>query len=130
MPIANWTGRLSVGVENLDADHRHLIGVMNDVYDAMMLGSDPSAARKGLHALSAYVVEHFRREEEWMAEQRFADLARHQQEHEQFRGEIAKLLKLAEQGVDEVALELLIVLRDWLVRHIGASDQKASLGRP
>lgn len=124
MPIASWIPDLSVGVDSLDADHRHLIDVMNDVFDSMMAGGDSSAARKGLHVLGIYVVDHFGREEEWMAARGFADLARHQHEHEQFRLEIAKLLKLSEQGADDLALELLMVLRDWLLCHIGASDRR------
>lgn len=126
MPITAWNARLSVGVESIDADHRHLIEIMNDVFDAMMLGTDSSAARKGLHVLNSYVVDHFNREEEWMAARAFPDLLRHREEHERFRGQIATLLKLSDQGVDEVALELLIVLRDWLLRHIGASDLGAA----
>jgi hemerythrin len=126
MPITNWNAGLSVGVEYLDADHRHLIEIMNDVFDAMMLGTDSSASRKGLQVLSTYVVDHFNREEEWMAARGFTDLVHHRHEHELLREQIAQLLKQSDQGADEVALELLVVLRDWLLRHIGVSDQSAA----
>jgi hemerythrin len=128
MPIASWNASLSVGVENLDADHRRLIEIMNDVFDAMMLGADSSAARKGLQVLSTYAVDHFNREEEWMAARGFTDLLRHRHEHDELRAQIARLLKQSDQGADEVELELLVVLRDWLLRHIGASDQSAARG--
>lgn len=127
MAIANWDPELSVGVEALDDDHRRLIETMNDVFDALLLGTSSSATHEALRTLNEYVIDHFRREEAWMAENGYPGLAGHQREHQALRAHIQRLTKREQQAGDELTLELLIVLRDWLLGHIAVSDRSAAL---
>ena len=38
MPLMTWTEKLSVGVGVLDEDHKRLVGMVNELYDAMQAG--------------------------------------------------------------------------------------------
>jgi hemerythrin len=38
MPLMTWTPKLSVGVAVLDEDHKKLVGMVNELYDAMQAG--------------------------------------------------------------------------------------------
>jgi|APTNR8051073442_1049403.scaffolds.fasta_scaffold29837_2 hemerythrin len=126
MPIVNWTPDLALGVPRLDADHMKLIDTLNEVFDALLFDRSSSIIRTALATLNDYVVEHFAREEAWMRERNHPDLPRHRQEHEALRDQLALLCALQDMSDEERSIELLMVLRDWLLGHIAHSDRDAS----
>ena len=126
MPITRWNTDLSVGVEKLDTDHQQLIATMNTVFDALLQGSSASTARKALLTLQEYVNDHFLREEKWMLKNAYVELDRHKQEHDALRQHVARLLELPQHSDDQLAVEMLVVLRDWLLGHIARSDRAAA----
>lgn len=123
MPIATWTPDLSIGDPDLDADHMRLIDTLNEVFDALLLGQGSSAFRTALTTLNDYVTDHFAREEAWMSERTAPDLARHPAEHEALRKHLVRLVDLHDVSDEERSIELLMVLRDWLLGHIAHSDR-------
>ena len=129
MTIASWSPQLSVGVDALDEDHQRLIDTMNDVFDGLLQGTSASATRPALSKLRRYVEEHFAREEAWMLENGSANYEQHQAEHQALRHQVDRLLNMHEQTDDQVAVELLVVLRDWLLRHIAGRDRSAAVLR-
>lgn len=122
MPIVNWSSELSVGIETLDADHRRLLATMNHVFDSLLDGSGSSATHKALQDLGTYVFDHFSREEAWIAEHGLPEFETHRKEHQALKDQIMRLQQLQEQYDDQLSVELLIVLRDWLLGHIAHSD--------
>lgn len=126
MPIAIWTPELSLGVESLDADHQKLIDTLNLVFDAMLFDRSAAALHSALATLDDYVTEHFAREEAWMQARNHPDLARHRQQHEALRAQLALLRAMRDLSDQERSVELLMVLRDWLLGHIAHSDRDAS----
>jgi len=130
MPIVSWSPELSVGVDTLDADHRLLVKTINDVFDALLGGSGSSATHKALQDLGNYVREHFSREETWMAEHSFPQYEAHRKEHQALCDHITRLQRLNGEYDEQIAVELLIVLRDWLLGHIANSDRSAISERP
>mgnify|MGYP001296953226 FL=1 len=69
---------------------------------------------------------HFAREEAWTQARDHPDLARHRQEHEALRDQLALLCAMSDLSDQERSVELLMVLRDWLLGHIAHSDRDAS----
>ncbi|NUP87913.1 MAG: hemerythrin family protein [Burkholderiaceae bacterium] len=126
MPIAIWTPELSLGVASLDADHQKLIDTLNLVFDALLFDRSSSALNSALTTLDDYVTEHFAREEAWMQARHHPDLARHQQEHKALRDHLALLCASRDLSDQERSVELLMILRDWLLGHIAHSDRDAS----
>lgn len=126
MPIATWTLDLSVGVASLDDDHRKLIDTLNEVYDALLLDRSSSVLRPALNHLKRYVEEHFAREEAWMCDRNDPDLPRHRTEHQALRDHIEHIIALQEMPDDERSIELLIILRTWLLGHIAHADLDAA----
>lgn len=122
MPITTWTPDLSIGVPSLDADHRQLIDTLNEVFDALLLGRSSPVLRAALTTLNSYVAEHFAREEEWMCEMNAPALPGHRKEHQALRDHIERIISLRDMSDDERSIELLMVLRDWLLGHIAHSD--------
>ena len=132
MAPMRWRTRLSVGLSELDADHRVLIDVINRL-DANV-GSKGSVAvsRQALVALTRYAQFHFSREEKVLATCRYTELDDHRAEHRAFIDKMAFIDKIqnvtarldaactapagtAANGVDR---DLLDYLKRWLTHHI------------
>lgn len=116
-----WNDDLSVGIEQIDADHKVLVALLNKMSDH---GLGHKEVDEVLGELLSYTLYHFKREETVMAACGFPNLARHQQAHQKLADKAVKLAgEWREHQSPEVILELLKFLRAWLVKHIMEEDQ-------
>jgi len=126
--LLQWTTALSVGVDEIDAQHQELFRRVDRLLDAMAR-NDRSEAARLLEFLLGYVDVHFDAEERLMADTGFPDATRHIQEHRAFRQAVQELdsdfLLDGPTGRLVVALEQLAV--GWLKEHVYFTD--VSLGR-
>lgn len=123
--IVTWTTALSVGVDHLDAHHRRLIELLNQLGGAVTLGDSRQVTGMVLGELIRYVFYHFGEEERLMEEAGYQDLEAHRQSHRIMADHVRNL----EQAYDRdpsavVAAELHAFLADWLVHHIRAEDSR------
>jgi hemerythrin-like metal-binding protein len=123
MPITSWNPSLSIGHADIDDDHRLLIDAMNRVYDALMQGDCAPALHQALTTLQSYVDQHFDREEAWMRQLCYPDMAKHIREHDALRDQVDRLLGLRSQAAEHLGVEVLVVLKNWLIGHIGEADR-------
>ena len=63
MPLIAWDQGFSVGVGSIDEQHKKLIGLLNDLHDAMRFGKGRDVLGKVLAELIDYTAYHFRTEE-------------------------------------------------------------------
>ena len=54
MPLMNWTEKLSVGVAVIDDDHKKLVAMVNELYDAMQAGRGKDTLGRILDGLVQY----------------------------------------------------------------------------
>jgi hemerythrin len=122
--MVDWTADLSVGVANLDADHKKLVELLNRVFVAAYAGVEEEVLEGVLAEVAAYTKEHFAREEAHLAQRFYPDLPAHKAEHDRLTAELAKISKRAlderEQGLSAEVSEF---LRRWLVDHILDRDR-------
>lgn len=90
MPL-EWTPALSVGVEEIDGQHRELFRRAGRLLDGIRRG-DPEEIDELVEYLHRYAISHFGAEEAAMRETRYPGYARHKAEHDRF---ISDLLDLA-----------------------------------
>lgn len=123
MPIFEWDDNLLLGVPQIDADHRHLIELLNRTYDLKSECATKAQMTLIVTELMGYASDHFRREEVWMLENECPGLAQHKMEHDGFSQRILSLLHQIDEGKTAQADQLLSFLIKWLVRHIMGSDR-------
>src|ERR1019366_8777949 len=82
MSLVNWSTKLSVGSMQLDADHIILIGLINQLYEAMSEGHGEELFETVLGTLKKYTDFHFTREEAFMKEKQYPDYPAHKACHE------------------------------------------------
>ncbi len=126
--MALWTEALSVGVAEIDAQHRELFSRVERVLEAS-LGGDPARVVPLLAFLREYVSAHFEAEERLMLEQRYPGHRLHREQHQRFTRDLRALeAELAAAGLTaDLAERVERRVVDWLRDHVYLTD--TALGR-
>lgn len=126
MPLIEWNSSFSVGSPVLDADHRRLIDILNQIYDAWQGSSSSVQLGKLFDDLVDYTDGHFNREESKLSSRGYADLARHHAAHERLREVVLAFRSrhLAGQQPDKLTEDMAQFLKTWLLNHILEEDMR------
>ena len=118
-----WDDSCKTGVAEIDQDHKVLIDLINDLYEAMQDGSGGALLLPIFSALKHYTETHFAKEESYMVKCDVPDQGNHFQEHRLMVEKLADLERRHRKGEAAISLQTLTFLRDWLKNHICAVDQ-------
>jgi len=118
-----WSETLSVGVDELDAQHKVLVGLVNEMHNAIEQGEGDDAVESILNRLTEYTRIHFAVEESLMRLLGYPDFEAHREEHRALIVQINALRRKADTGETAISVELMQFLKDWLTTHIMVSDQ-------
>jgi hemerythrin len=123
MAKAAWSESCSVGHPLLDSDHRILVGLLDQLLDAMETGQSRDVIGNVVEVLAEYVQHYFLREEAILAAGGFPDLEAHRQEHRDLEAKVGQI-RDRYNGGDRNALgnEVVVLLKKWLTDHILVSD--------
>ncbi len=125
MPLMVWNNNLSVGVAVIDEDHKKLVAMVNELYEAIQGGHGRDALGKILDGLVSYTVMHFAREEKFFLETGYADAIAHKKEHADLTRQVLDVQAKYKAGATStLSLEVMNFLKNWLVQHIQGSDKK------
>jgi len=124
MDIVQWRPNYSTMVEEFDAEHRQIIGLINRLYNGLTNGEEDQALRDVLAELVDYAQKHFLHEERLMQRFCYPEYEQHKQEHDSFRNTIEDFNSLAEKDGSGLGMPLLKILREWLVNHILEVDSR------
>ena len=119
-----WSEELSVGLEEIDEQHKVLVTLINRLFsEAILKKSEPGIVASILGELAQYTIVHFAVEESLFRIFDYPDSQNHVQHHRQLRDEVLKIQVKFNEG-HAVDLELMRFLRHWLRHHIMGDDKK------
>jgi len=121
-----WKDEYSVGAELLDADHKKLLGLINNLQTAVHYQTGDEFEKEALDNVIDYTKYHFAREEQMMKEAGYKDFEAHKQEHQKMILKIDALVMEYNLQGHEVLKEITLFLKNWLVSHINGTDQAYS----
>ena len=124
MAFVQWDQKLSVGIMQIDQQHQKLVGMVNEMYQAMAEGKGNDALDKVLKELVAYTRTHFATEEKLMQANGYPDFAGHKAQHDQLTKQVMELQADFKAGKVALSTKVATFLKDWLVKHIMGSDKK------
>lgn len=124
MSLMAWKEVYLIGVETVDEHHKKLFSLVNGLYDALLAGGGRVAADAALKALLDYTVYHFDAEEELMRSAGYPELEEHRRQHRVLLDRTLAMVALYEKGQEEVSMQLVHFLKDWLYQHTTTSDRK------
>jgi len=118
---------MSVGVGQLDDDHKYMISIVNELHDGIMEGHSKEVLGRVLHELIEYTKVHFGREQELFARTGYANAEVHISEHGDLIARVTNVVaRYDSRPVAMLDLELMSYLQSWLINHIQGSDKKYS----
>lgn len=118
-----WTQEMSVGVERLDAEHKMLVAMLNELGQALASGRGDKAARDVAERMRLYAKEHFQSEESAMLASDYPTRTGHIAEHDSFIEKVLDLEDRLGQGGAAEPEAIRDYLADWLRRHIMGTDK-------
>ncbi|MBI5086040.1 MAG: bacteriohemerythrin [Acidobacteria bacterium] len=121
-----WKDDYSVGVAEIDQQHRQLLDLINKLHDAMKAGGSPTALARVLEELIGYTRRHFTFEEFLMKQCGYPGLEPHRVQHRQLVEKIESFQAEVACGKATLSLRLMSFLKDWLALHILESDKQYS----
>jgi hemerythrin len=122
MRLFHWTRAKSIFMSELDAEHRNLHQLADEVHKAVLKGAPPSAIASSVRALFAAAEDHFSHEERMMRAARYAQLDWHARQHQTVRDRAAKWTESVNHNPG-ATLELLEFLAFWLKDHMAVADR-------
>ncbi len=125
-PLLEWSKLLSSGHEEIDNQHRKLIDIANRLHQAICAGVGRAACGSLLAELIDYTANHFAFEERLMATHHYDQKEAHVVAHQRLIADISRFKERYQSG-ETMTVELMVFLRDWLIKHILKVDR--ALGR-
>lgn len=125
MPRIEWNESFSVGVAEIDEQHRRWIDLINKLHDAIMDKKiSPEMTDKILREMIDYAHFHFAFEEEHLQKISYPDLKKHRYQHEFFKKNLLGKLQEERAGKLVMNTEVMKMLMNWLQDHILEEDMK------
>ena len=124
-----WQEYLSVGVADIDAQHRLLFDKFNAFLAACREGRAADEVNRLFLFLGTYAATHFADEERLMQRLAFPEYRRHQKQHEEFILQVAALKErlLSEGPTPGLVTSATLAINGWLIEHISIMDR--AIGR-
>lgn len=117
-----WNNQFSVGIEEIDNQHKVLFDLINRLFVAAIQREDHTVSLEILDALIDYTKTHFALEERLLQDAGYEKFEEHFAEHKVF---IEKLNGMAQKFLAEektITFELINFLKHWLKDHIMETD--------
>ena len=126
MPLIVWSDELSVGIKEFDKDHRQLVGMVNELHDAVVNGQAEGMMGFLLHDLGQYTQTHFKAEEAAFDACGYSNGDAHKADHER----LLKELEIFRTSYDSNGLspeeisEVNVFLERWFCDHMQQFDME------
>ncbi len=117
-----WDKILSIGVDEIDEDHRKLIHIFNILNHAVAEKESPEYLAATLEELINCTVWHFSHEERLMLKHRYPASDEHKAEHGDLIQSARELQREILQSDKPIADEQIQFLERWLTEHILTTD--------
>ncbi|MGE5671717.1 MAG: bacteriohemerythrin [Fibrobacterota bacterium] len=123
MAFMEWNDSMSVGVQQIDNEHKKLVDLVNTLNDSMKNGKSKEALQIVFSELVDYTIEHFSNEELLMQKVNYSNITGHKREHDELTKKVRVLKDDFISGKMMVSIEVRDFLKNWIVNHIQKTDK-------
>jgi hemerythrin-like metal-binding protein len=118
-----WDSSNEVFVPEIDAEHRRLFRIIDELRRMIKAGADPVRIKAGIRELRSEMEAHFGHEEQMMTDCAFWGFSWHKSQHETARKHLRDLRRADEQGDPVKAGRELKAVGSWLNDHSATADR-------
>jgi len=123
MARIEWSNELSVGVKQIDDQHKELIRITNVLINAVHAKQQVNILDDTLSRLRDYTVTHFTDEEKLMTEVSYPERGEHVIEHTRLKRSVKDYRRQLYKKEDLTPDDVLEFMKDWLLTHILTYDR-------
>ena len=120
----SWSDDYSVGVAELDKQHKRIIDVINELNMNLDLSSRSEKLHNILGRIIIYGQNHLDYEESLLIENSYPDLENHIKKHQDYRKTVSDFAVEILEYKEDLPVKLLEYLNQWWVSHIQVEDMK------
>ncbi len=119
-----WNESFSVGIREIDAQHKELIRMINELIEMKDAKVDSETISDILTKMTQYAVYHFKTEEQYMRDYDYPEYSLHKEKHTEFKKRTVAFCMDTMAYKETIPTEILSYLKNWLINHILKSDMK------
>lgn len=122
MALIEWQKDYSVGVKELDEQHKKMFNIINIFYELMKKGQDKENLKGILNELVDYGKYHFSTEEGYFEKFNYPEKEEHKQNHKAYKNKIAEFV--FQKNDITISFGIIDYLENWWLGHINGIDKK------
>lgn len=124
MVLIKWKDEFSVGIPDVDHEHRELITLINELHAVLSGGESDYTVMDFLGEILAHVSAHFALEEKIMRERNYDQFAEHKADHELLLDELRDLMDDYEESASFSDAEFADAVGSWFSEHFRTKDAR------
>lgn len=121
-----WQDEYSVGIAEIDEQHKKLVAIMNELYNLLTVNSKNYDAKvvAVVKELAEYTDYHFTCEEkEYFGKYDYPSTDIHVMQHNNFIGQVTDKMRHIDKMTIEDGKSFYSYLKSWLLSHIARADK-------
>ena len=122
MAHIQWKDRYNIGYKDIDAQHRVLLDLLNELIDLIDDGGSPEEVSSIFQRLCSYALLHFSNEEHYLQAAGYPDLGPQEADHATFVQQLLAFDQAYDPSDPRLLRETQAFLRHWFLDHILSSD--------
>ncbi|WP_022663685.1 bacteriohemerythrin [Desulfospira joergensenii] len=119
-----WDPKYGVDIEEIDNHQKKMFELFNMLIDLKLEKGEAKAFAGLISDINDYGKLFFASEERILKKKGYPDYETHIKKHRKFIKNTINLRREIVEDVDNLTMESILELRDWLVKHIEESDSK------
>lgn len=120
-----WSDEMSVGIDEIDAEHRHFIKLINDLNRAILDRMDLTEIRHRMQLILDDATQHFAHEEALFATGHYPDADKHAERHREAITAFRRIMaRLSDKHTQSEWIEAGLKVKQILVGHLVTEDMK------
>lgn len=119
-----WDEGFSVGVRELDEQHKRIVTIVNTLIDMNDTKVDSEIISDTLTKMNQYASDHFKTEEQYMLDYGYPEYLSQKKQHQEFKKKTVDFCVGTMVHNVAVPTEMFTYLKSWWTNHILQEDMK------
>lgn len=123
MKIIEWDEKFSVGIKEIDDQHKVLVEILDELYLAMLKARGNEVVEATLDKVIRYTKSHFSTEELLFKKYSYPEEKLHKAEHDAMLKKVDAFRRDFKNG-KLIGVDLMHFLKKWFVEHLQTTDYR------
>lgn len=123
MKIIEWEEKFSVGIKEIDEQHKVLVDILDELYLAMLKARGNEVIEATLDKVIRYTKNHFSTEELLFKKYSYPEEKPHKAEHDAMLKKVDAFRRDFKNG-KLIGVDLMHFLKNWFVEHLQTTDYR------